>query len=255
MKAFPCSIRWRMTLSYSVSIALIYSIFACCVFVTFRYGCVAESRARLDNELALVTRAISAAPNRLPGVVADFPVSDFYVLADQQVLYVSPGWAAAGIAATETVDANGYAFRASPTGRHYAIRKIELRLGHQTVAVGVAQDAQQTFENVRRLLLVLLLSVPCVLVASLVGGYFLAGYFLRPIGEMARKANEITADDLSLRLPLGTVDDELSRLSRVFNETFARLEESFGRLNRFTADASHELRTPLAVIRTWARTR
>lgn len=250
MKAFPCSIRWRMTLSYSVSISLIYAIFACCVFLTFRYGCIAESRVRLDNELALVTRAISAAPNRLPAVVADFPASDFYVLADQQVLYVSPGWAATGIAATEAVDASEYAFRASPTGRHYAVRQIELRLGHQTVEVGIAQDAQQTFENVRRLLLVLLMSVPCILVASLVGGYFLAGYFLRPIGEMARKAKEITADDLSLRLPLGTVDDELSRLSRVFNETFGRLEESFGRLNRFTADASHELRTPLAVIRT-----
>jgi signal transduction histidine kinase len=35
----------------------------------------------------------------------------------------------------------------------------------------------------------------------------------------------------------------------VFNDTFARLESSFDRLCRFTADASHELRTPLAVIR------
>ena len=35
----------------------------------------------------------------------------------------------------------------------------------------------------------------------------------------------------------------------VFNETFLRLEDSFERLRRFTADASHELRTPLTAIR------
>jgi signal transduction histidine kinase len=35
----------------------------------------------------------------------------------------------------------------------------------------------------------------------------------------------------------------------VFNDTFARLEASFERLQRFTADASHELRTPLTAIR------
>lgn len=43
--------------------------------------------------------------------------------------------------------------------------------------------------------------------------------------------------------------DEISRLTAVTNDTFARLESSFDQLRRFTADASHELRTPLAVIR------
>lgn len=37
---------------------------------------------------------------------------------------------------------------------------------------------------------------------------------------------------------------------RVFNFSLARIEQSFGQLRRFTADASHELRTPLTAIRT-----
>jgi heavy metal sensor kinase len=44
-------------------------------------------------------------------------------------------------------------------------------------------------------------------------------------------------------------EDEFGRLATVFNETLARLEESFERLRRFTSDASHELRTPLTAIR------
>jgi signal transduction histidine kinase len=44
-------------------------------------------------------------------------------------------------------------------------------------------------------------------------------------------------------------DDEIGRLTEVINDTYARLEASFEKLRRFTADASHELRTPLAVVR------
>jgi signal transduction histidine kinase len=35
----------------------------------------------------------------------------------------------------------------------------------------------------------------------------------------------------------------------VFNETLSRVQDSFERLRRFTADASHELRTPLTAMR------
>jgi signal transduction histidine kinase len=48
---------------------------------------------------------------------------------------------------------------------------------------------------------------------------------------------------------MANAHDEIGRLAAVINDTFARLESSFGQLRRFTADASHELRTPLAVIR------
>jgi signal transduction histidine kinase len=66
---------------------------------------------------------------------------------------------------------------------------------------------------------------------------------------MASKAREITAERLSERLPVESPDDEFGQLAMVFNDTFLRLEDSFERLKRFTADASHELRTPLTAIR------
>jgi heavy metal sensor kinase len=66
---------------------------------------------------------------------------------------------------------------------------------------------------------------------------------------MTDRARSISADRLSERLPVANAADEMGQLAIVFNDTFRRLEESFERLTRFTADASHELRTPLTAIR------
>jgi heavy metal sensor kinase len=239
-----------MTLWYSVSIALIYFLFSGCVFLTFRQSCIAESRMRLDNELRLVMSAAERAPGRLASIEADFPDSNFRVMADQRPLYASAGWVNARIPASPPVDSDGYAFVESSTGRHYAIRKTILHVdGGVVLRVDVAQDGQQTFENLNKLMLVLLFGLPGILLVSLIGGYFLAGRVLSPMDEITRKASQITADDLSQRLPVGGQQDEFSRLARVFNETFERLEDAFKRMKQFTADASHELRTPLAVIR------
>jgi signal transduction histidine kinase len=70
-----------------------------------------------------------------------------------------------------------------------------------------------------------------------------------PIERMTDRAQHITAERLSDRLPVHNPDDEMGRLAAVFNASLARLEESFDQMRRFTADVSHELRTPLTAIR------
>ena len=66
---------------------------------------------------------------------------------------------------------------------------------------------------------------------------------------MAERAQSITAERSSDRLPVDNPHDELGRLAIVFNETLERLESSFEQMQRFTSDVSHELRTPLTAIR------
>jgi heavy metal sensor kinase len=90
-----------------------------------------------------------------------------------------------------------------------------------------------------------------ILVAGF-GGSFLAARALRPVDRITRAAERLSAEDLSLRLPAPTVDDEFGRQTAAFNAMLDRLERAFERQSRFTADASHELRTPLSVIRSLA---
>lgn len=85
-----------------------------------------------------------------------------------------------------------------------------------------------------------------VLVAAL-GGYWLAEKALQPVKQITRLANEISATDLQRRLHLRS-GDEFGELAATLDRMLDRLETSFKRLARFTADASHELRTPLTII-------
>lgn len=97
--------------------------------------------------------------------------------------------------------------------------------------------------------LIILVALPAVVVVLVLGGYLLTRQWLKPLDLMVAQADKITADDLSLRLPVHNPHDELGRLARVFNVTLERLESSFVTLDRFVADASHELRTPLTTLR------
>jgi heavy metal sensor kinase len=107
-------------------------------------------------------------------------------------------------------------------------------------------DVQQTLAAFRW---TLALALPVTLALASVVGLFLASRALRPVDQITRAAQSISAQDLSRRLNLDLPDDELGRLARTFDAMIARLDEAFRRQRRFTADASHELRTPLTIIK------
>jgi len=72
---------------------------------------------------------------------------------------------------------------------------------------------------------------------------------VRPIQDITAAATRVSrANDLTTRLPTKVPDDEIGRLTKVFNHMMARLEYIFGVQQRFVADLSHELRTPLTAI-------
>ena len=104
-------------------------------------------------------------------------------------------------------------------------------------------------QELRELMLVLVLGLPLSVAAAGLGGYWLARGALSPIDRMADRARMITADRLGDRLPVENPTDELGKLATVINDTLARLETSFEQMQRFTAEVSHELRTPLTAIR------
>jgi two-component system heavy metal sensor histidine kinase CusS len=88
-----------------------------------------------------------------------------------------------------------------------------------------------------------------MLAVSTVIGIALSRLALRPVRLIRETANRIGSDNLSERIPVSGVRDEISELARLLNQMFDRLESSFKQVRRFAAEASHELKTPLSLIR------
>lgn len=72
---------------------------------------------------------------------------------------------------------------------------------------------------------------------------------LQPLDHLGGQAAHITADSLTTRFSTGDLPAELVPIASRLNELLARLEISFERERRFSADLAHELRTPLAELR------
>ena len=130
--------------------------------------------------------------------------------------------------------------------RIYTVPVIEG--GRVVGVVQVAHGLNAVRETLYRLLTALLIGGSSLTVVAAFAGYFLAARALAPIDHITRTARCISAEDLSARLNLPATDDEVGRLAATFDAMLARLDESFKRERKFTADAAHELRTPLAAM-------
>jgi heavy metal sensor kinase len=143
----------------------------------------------------------------------------------------------------------GYETLRTPAGAYVRVLSAERRLGGVPARVRVARSEDGLRSDLRTLVLLFIVVAPLAVLGAALAGYAISGRALAPLLRMAERARTISADRLSERLPVDVASDELGQLATVFNETFARLESSFDRQGRFTADASHQLRTPLTAIR------
>ena len=80
-------------------------------------------------------------------------------------------------------------------------------------------------------------------------GYQIARHGIRPVEEMATTARHISSTNLRERILPEGYPFELASLAGTFNQMLDRLEESFERISRFSADIAHDLRTPVNNIR------
>lgn len=86
-------------------------------------------------------------------------------------------------------------------------------------------------------------------VVGLVGGWWLAGRMLAPLGRITDATRRAASGSLSHRIGLAGRHDEFRELADAFDGMLAQLEAKVAEQQRFAANASHELRTPLAISR------
>jgi signal transduction histidine kinase len=92
-------------------------------------------------------------------------------------------------------------------------------------------------------------SLPPLLAAVGLFGWWLARGSLRPVARITDAARRISASRLDEHVPTTGTGDELDRLAATLNEMQDRIGEGVERTRSFAANAAHELRAPLTRLR------
>ncbi len=123
------------------------------------------------------------------------------------------------------------------------------RLRGEPVTVAATVPLRDVLGAFRALRVALLVVVP--LLTGLVGAvtWGLLGRALRPVDDLRRGAERVTALGGGGSLPVPPGGDELADLARTLNAMLDRLQAAGERQSAFVADAAHELRSPLAALR------
>ena len=270
-------IRGRLTVSFTIALLLALAGFGAALYYELKQPSVIALDERTDLEMKfalnwlqgsyrlvgpLVVARDSMPPTLNAGISAAFESSrDYLVIIGerQQPLFLSEAARSLEFGAIDRLLAEaGHATSGGRTGsleldpalsvRYRVTQTDSAGPGVSSVLVATPLD-NLTFDPAL-ILRAMGVVAPLVVLLAAVLGYWLAGRALAPVESITDEVDAITdGRSLHRRLAVPLSADEISRLALTLNRMLARLEQSFGSLHRFTADASHELKTPLMVLR------
>ena len=271
------TIRRRLTVWYTVALAVTVLAFGTALYIERRQAGVRELDQRLSLESDLAHRWLTQSYKVLGRIVTNSglrlsldpaisaylePARDYLVVADTagQVLALSDVTRSLSAEALQSLTGSldtlpltrhgGVLALGPPTGK---VRYLVIPVDDAGPGIGgllVATPTRQASFGPTDLLRSMLLIAPVILVSAGLIGYWLAGSSMRPVEGIMDEVDAISdGRSLHRRLAVPLSGDEMARLALTVNGMLARLEQSFASLRRFTADASHELKTPLMVLR------
>ena len=271
------TIRRRLTVWYTVALAVTVLAFGTALYIERRQASVRELDQRLSLESDLAHRWLTQSYKVLGRIVTNSglrlsldpaisaylePARDYLIVADTagQVLALSDVTRSLNAETLQRLTASldtlpltrhgGVLALGPPNGK---VRYLVVPVDDAGPGIGgllVATPTRQASFGPTDLLRSMLLIAPVILVSAGLVGYWLAGSSMRPVEGIMDEVDAISdGRSLHRRLAVPLSGDEMARLALTVNGMLARLEQSFASLRRFTADASHELKTPLMVLR------
>lgn len=266
MKSFSLPIKWKLTLWYGGILALILVAFCGFVYTYFQNSL----QKSIDTKIKSIAEVLSSSMTETHGqslfgnferylenALGKKPKGKFIQIIDASgkigarlndleaeavpVSFVTLEKALKGEVVYETIET------ARPRLRMITMPILENKKVISIVQVG--SSLEEFEDTMKRLLIIMIVSIITATGGTIIVGYFMAKKTMRPVDQIRRAAVKISSSNLDERIELKGRKDELGRLADTFNAMIARLKDSFQRVNQFSIDVSHELKTPLTILK------
>ena len=248
-------IRTRLTLIYTVIIALILLFLNLYIFYFTKISIKKDFFDRLENR-ALVTSQMYLKEDNLPPAVFEQVRTKYVQSLPDEIprMYDSlnrPSF---------IVNKDDHAFPTEVINNTRKLKNIEYEDGDRQVVGIFTTDNQGDFvtlvsapditghARLNALKKVLLIGFLISILIVYLSGLFFSRQALKPMSDIIAEVKKISASNLHLRVNEGNGKDEIALLAVTFNEFLNRLEIAFEMQKNFVSNASHELRTPLTSI-------
>lgn len=266
MSKINLPIKWRLTIWYGVVLSLILVIFASGIFIYFRNSLQDSIDAKIRSIGEVLSSSMTETHNTsvfgnferyLENVLGRKPKGKFIQIMDTSgrigakmsdiegetlpTSFNALERAMRGEIVYETIE------RTKPRLRMVTIPIMENKKVTSVVQVGTSLEDFD--ETIKKLLLIMIISIPTSISVTIVVGYFMAKKALRPVDQIRRAAIKISSSNLDEKIDIVGRRDELGRLAETFNAMIGRLKDAFQRVNQFSIDVSHELKTPLTILK------
>ena len=266
MKKVNVPIKWKLTLWYGGILALILVVFSSGVYVYFRNSLQKSIDTKIKSIGEVLSSSITETHNTsvfgnferyLENVLGRKPKGKLIQIIDRSGRI----GAKRSDIETEALPTSfstleralkGEIVYETMEGIRPRLRMITIPITESqkiTSIVQVGTSLEDFDETMKKLLIIMLISIPTSISATIAVGYFMAKKALKPVDQIRKAAVKISSSNLDERIDVSGRRDELGRLAETFNAMINRLKDAFQRINQFSIDVSHELKTPLTILK------
>lgn len=262
-RPLPKTLRGQLTLWHLIILSLTLAVFAALCYVVLSRNLFRHHDDELARQANDLIQALSTVPLAEPDIrqaILGTPVGSRFVMIRNnrgELVYRDPVLASSepnigeqeALVHTASMGSVSPVFFTVDLEGSADVRFICVPLRQPNAYVQVGDPLGDVRAVLRRIAVMCLPLIPGVLLLSSFGGWIIAKRALAPVRSVTATLKEIQATDLSRRVNVLPMDQELDALVATLNQLLDRLQRGFDSLRQFAGDVSHQIQTPLTIIK------